>query len=108
MSGWHRALVLCFGFGCFLMIGTAESLSQSSKNINAGKLNTKTRASGDQLPGGIKEYTSSNFALRTDLSADAANDLLDRLEKMLARVSKYYGKPNSQIIEMNVVHDKKR
>ncbi len=108
MSGLHRALVVCLGVCCFLMIGTAESLSQSSKNMNAGKLNTKPKASGDALPGGIKEYASNNFALRTDLPPDSANELLDRLEKMLTRVSKYYGKPNSQIIEMNVVRDIKK
>ena len=108
MSGLHRALVLCLGVCSFLTISTSESLSQSSKNVLKGKPNAKTKGSRDELPSGIREYSSNNFALRTDLSADAANELLDRLEKMLARVSKYYGKPNSQIIEMNVVHDRMR
>ncbi len=105
MSDLHRALVLCLGVYSFLMIDTDELLAQSSKNITAGKPSAKTRASGEELPGSIKEYTSNNFALRTDLSAVDANELLDRLEKMLARVSKYYGKPNSQMIEMNVIRD---
>ena len=108
MSGLHRAIVLCLGVYSFSMVDTAELLSQPSKIITAGKPNAKTSPSGDELHDGIKEYASNNFALRTDLSADAANDLLGRLEKMLARVSRYYRKPNSQIIEMNVIHDKKR
>jgi len=53
----------------------------------------------------INEYSSKNFVLRTDLSPDDAKELLTRLETMLVLVAKYFGKPNSQIIEMNVVKD---
>ncbi len=108
MSDFHRALVVCLGLCVFLTFKPAESLSQSSKNVTKAKPNPKINDTGDELPRGIHEYSSKNFVIRTDLSADASKELLSRLEKMLVRVSKYYGKPNSQIIEMNVVHDKKR
>lgn len=57
------------------------------------------------LPNGPREYRSANFLLHTDLPADEANDLLKRLETMLTLISKYWGKPNKQTIEMFVVRD---
>jgi len=52
-----------------------------------------------------REYTSRNFLLRTDLTADEAKDLIARLETMLVQVGRYWGKPNGQTIEMYVVQD---
>lgn len=56
-------------------------------------------------PKGPRDYRSANFLVHTDLPADEANDLLKRLETMLTLVSKYWGRPNKQTIEMFVVRD---
>jgi hypothetical protein len=52
---------------------------------------------------GPRDYTSKNFLLHTDLSPDESKELLGRLETMLALVSRYWGKPNTQTIEIYVV-----
>jgi hypothetical protein len=52
---------------------------------------------------GIGTYTSRNFLVHTDLTADQAKELLARLETMLGLISKYWGRPPSGIIEMYVV-----
>ena len=65
----------------------------------------KGKKSEPAQPTGPREYRSANFLVHTDLSADDAQDLLKRLETMLALISKYWGKPNKQTIEMFVVRD---
>ena len=72
--------------------GTGKSKSQRTKEAPA--------------VAGIRDYSSKNFALRTDMPADEARELLTRLESMLVLVSRYFGKPNSQVIEMNVIKDR--
>lgn len=87
---------------CFPTVGSAqagakEKTTGKSKSVSRGK--DKEAA---EIPG-IQEFTSKNFVLRTDLSTEEARELLTRLETMLVLVSRYFGKPNAQIIEMNVV-----
>jgi len=55
----------------------------------------------------VREYKSKNFLLHTDLSSKEVTELLNRLETMLRLISRYYGKPNLQPIEINVVQDLK-
>lgn len=50
-------------------------------------------------------YSSRNFQVMTDLPADQARELLDRLETMIKLVSSYYGRPNTRPIEMFVFDD---
>ncbi|MFN7804361.1 MAG: hypothetical protein ACK5TO_10120 [Planctomycetaceae bacterium] len=57
---------------------------------------------------GISRYTSKHYELYTDLSAEQAKDLLQRLETMLGHISKYWGRPPQGVIEMYVVHDLKQ
>ena len=56
-------------------------------------------------PTGPRDHRSANFLVHTDLPEDEAKDLLKRLETMLTLISKYWGKPNKQTIEMFVVRD---
>lgn len=77
-----------------------ETAKEKGKEKSKGPRGKETPA----LPG-INQYSSKNFALRTDLEPDDARELLARLETMLVLVSRYFGKPNQQIIEMNVVKD---
>ena len=88
---------------------TSNSMAQSFKTgTKKMKPNASAKNATQSVPAGIHEFASENFVLHTDLSADDAKALLERLEKMLVLIEKYYGKPNSQIIEMNVVHDRQR
>jgi hypothetical protein len=66
----------------------------------------KARGKGPaaDIPAGVREYTSKNFVVRTDLPPEEARGLLERLETMIAQVGRYWGQPNKQIIEMYVVH----
>ena len=112
MKSIHQRILFGLIIGC-AMIVTSPVNSQGTKGAAKTKPNAKTkmagtRSSSTEAPAGIGEFSSDNFQLRTDLSAEDAKELLGRLEKMLVLVSKYYGKPNSQTIEMNVVRDKNR
>ncbi len=54
---------------------------------------------------GPVDFRSQNFLIHSDLSADAAKELLERLETMLELISTYWGRPSSGIIECYVVND---
>ena len=54
---------------------------------------------------GPRDYKSNNFLMHTDLPEKDAQDLLERLEKMLTLISRYWGQPNRQTIECFVVQD---
>ncbi len=55
--------------------------------------------------GGVADYQSKNFMIRTDLSPDEAKDLLKRLETMLPLVEKYFEHKLPSVIGMIVVKD---
>ena len=52
-----------------------------------------------------RDFRSRNFLVHTDISAEKAQELLTKLETMLVLISKYWGRPNKQIIECYVVKD---
>jgi len=54
---------------------------------------------------GPAEFRSQNFYVHTDLSKEEADELLERLETMLAIISSYWARPNSGVIECYVVKD---
>ena len=83
-----------------------EGIAQAEKRHAKPKPKSPVKNGLSQQPAGISEFSSDNFLLRTDLPADDAKQLLERLEKMLGLVAKYYSKPNSQTIEMNVIQNK--
>ena len=70
----------------------------------ASAQNSKQRSSETVSPRSVR---SQSFVMHTDLSDDDADELLKRLEKMLKIISKYWGRPNRQTIEMYVVKDLK-
>ena len=83
-----------------------ESSAQSKKPTAARMPKSTGKTVTNPTVAAINVYESKNFRLQTDLSVEAANELLDRLEKMINLVSHYYGHPNSQTIEMSVVSDR--
>lgn len=101
MTYLTRAAVICLLAG--IMLGTSSELSAQSKNVSKRKAKLPTKNGDVELPKGIVDYSSKNFVVHTDLSEVEAQELLIRLEKMLSLISAYYGKPNTQTIEMYVV-----
>lgn len=81
-----------------VLVVTSTAVAQSS-----GK--SKAKKSDAAPPVGPRDYRSANFLVHTDLPEDEAKDLLKRLESMLALISKYWGRPNKQTIEMFVVRE---
>ena len=101
-------VVLCL-IGAILGSTSLAVAQGSSKDKSSTKTKTVPRgkaAPTETIPG-IRDYTSKNFLLHTDMSQEEAKELLMRLETMLTGISSYFGKPNSQVIEMNVVKDQK-
>ncbi len=91
---------------CSVLALTLSIVETQTAFGQKSKARTPANAKGKkETPPGVKEYTSRNFVLRTDLTPEESKDLLERLETMLLQVGKYWGKPNSQIIEMYVVKD---
>jgi hypothetical protein len=81
---------------------TAKSVRSSSR----GKMPKAAKMPLEKdLAPGVRNYTSDNFLLHTDLPEDDAQDLLKRLETMLKLISTYWAKPNARTIEMYVVKD---
>lgn len=66
------------------------------------------RGKAAETADGPQTCTSKNFVVHTDLTKEEAEDLLVRLETMLVLISKYWGRPNSQLVEMYVVKDLKK
>jgi hypothetical protein len=56
-------------------------------------------------PSPPRDVRSAHFLLHTDISDRSARMLLDKLETMIALVSRYYGRPPTRIIECYVVRD---
>lgn len=84
--------------GACLLVASAPAFAQSSAKPKGKKADAPA-------PAGPREFRSTNFLMHTDLPAEEAQDLLKRLETMLTLISKYWGKPNKQTIEMFVVRD---
>lgn len=85
--------ILILAFSCLVGICEDSVFAQGAK-----------RSKGTVAP---RDVRSKNFLLHTDLNDDDAKELLERLEKMLGLISKYWARPNRQIIECYVVKDLK-
>lgn len=97
MLRWPLVLLVC---GLTLVFGpTAEAQSSRTRTP---KLEIRIE------PGPVPLYRTRNYAVMTDLPEDEARELLGRLETMLVLISRYWGKPNSQSIDMYVVRDVKK
>ncbi|MBI1347513.1 hypothetical protein GC163_14635 [bacterium] len=96
-------------YGFYLTVLTLTIIGSLSASLRAQDTSKKAKEKGGKardaaaVPTGVREYTSRNFVVRTDLTPDETKDLLERLETMITQVGRYWGKPNAQIIEMYVV-----
>lgn len=89
---------------CFLAVLLTVVASQ---NEAVGQGAEKPASAKSRETVSPRTVSSRNFSMRTDLSDADSEELLERLEKMLALISKYWGRPNRQTIEMFVVKDLK-
>jgi hypothetical protein len=109
---WNRVMGVLFRFVVvwmavsFLINAPSELCAQTGKGKGQRKPKAIRKTEANKDSAGVNDYSSKNFVLHTDLSATESKELLERLEKMLGLVSGYYGRPNSQIIEMNVVKNR--
>jgi hypothetical protein len=87
-----RRLLLAAVFA-LAVFSTSPSMAQSKRD------KPKAAASGPT------DYRSQNFYIHTDLSAEDAKDLLERLETMLSIISSYWARPCLGVIECYVVED---
>lgn len=69
---------------------------------------TGSSVQGAESSQGPQDYRSANFIVHSDLEPQEADDLLERLERMLSLISKYWGRRNIKPIECYVVKDLSR
>ena len=95
-QAWRIWILLLAGVG---LLASPDFVSAQTTS------KSKSKKSDTPPPAGPRDYSSANFLVHTDLPEAEANDLLKRLETMLTLISKYWGRPNKQTIEMFVVRD---
>jgi len=84
--------MLRFAF-CFIAI--LLTVAGISHNEAAGQGPKTTASAKSRETVSPRTVKSRNFSMRTDLSDADAEELLERLEKMLALISKYWGAAQS-------------
>ena len=84
------------------LLGVATVFAQGNR---AAKRPAKLEVRIEKKAGEPPLYRTRNFAVKTDIPAAEAQELLERLETMLVLISKYWGRPNTQSIDMFVVRD---
>jgi hypothetical protein len=94
-SGWRRA-VLAVGISAVILACHARSLHAQT---SAKPTKAKT------APCEVRDVRSRHFIVHTDLSGREADDLLERLEVMLSRISAYWGQPMRGVVECHVIHN---
>lgn len=99
---YQRTVVL---WSVLVLIVSGCVLAATDSAVAQSAAKSKTKKSESAQPAGPRDFRSANFLVHTDLPEDEAKDLLKRLETMLALISKYWGRPNKQTIEMFVVRD---
>ena len=76
-----------------------SSVSRSSRDTKYDKYSDK--------PAPPRPIRGKHYILHTDMSERDAHKLLDKLEKMLGLISRYFGRPQLGIVECYVVQDLK-
>lgn len=89
-------------FRSFLIFAFMVTVSVGSLSAQGNRRVANQRANPSQAPA---DYRSKNFLIHTDLPAEDARNLLERLEKMLVIISSYWASPNRAVIECYVVKD---
>lgn len=101
-----KAVTRCLLILCMICL-VSDVQAQGTKSTTVKrKSKPKPKIAATETVVEIADYSSKNFLIHTDLPEKDVQELIDRLEKMIRLVSGYYGKPNSRVIEMNVIHDR--
>ncbi|MCA9113539.1 MAG: hypothetical protein KDA79_00520 [Planctomycetaceae bacterium] len=103
-SSTRRTVAACL-VACLLFSAADEAAEGADRKTRRSGSVKSRAASADEAQSGPQDYKSANFLLHTDLPKEEAGELLERLEKMLALISRYWGQPNRQVIECYVVRD---
>lgn len=90
--GWLRAAITVVFLGLLPACQARQAEAQAMK-MPPGL---------DKPPRGFSDVRSEHFLLHTDLAHDDADRLVERLETLLARMSKYWGRPLRGVIECYV------
>jgi hypothetical protein len=85
----------------WLLLALAVVLFEAAPGAAQSK---RDKSKGEQ-PAGPTDYLSEHFVVHTDLAADDAKDLLERLETMLSLISTYWARPCVGKIECYVVKE---
>jgi len=84
-----------------LIVITAAVVFLPVASVSAQKSSKSVSREG----GTPRDFRSRNFLMHSDLPDADAKELLAKLEKMLALISKYWAAPNKKTIEIYVVDD---
>jgi hypothetical protein len=106
-SGSTRMRRLTFGRRIVLLtvVVLASFISVLPADARQRRTSRRAKATAKQPAGVPASYRSKNFLIHTDLSAKEAKDLLARMEKMVALISRYWGRRNPRPIECWVAKD---
>ncbi|MDA0588240.1 MAG: hypothetical protein O2820_04905 [Planctomycetota bacterium] len=91
----------------FCVIAVLSTVVGVSENEAAGQGTENSASTKSRATVSPRTVRSRNFSMRTDLGDADSEELVEQLEKMLALISRYWGRPNQQTIEMFVVKDLK-
>lgn len=101
----ESATLVPFSNGEFVVQSIQISLGSNQAVDDAdAALERKYRKLSDE-PTAPRDERSKHFLLHTDISPRSSAILLERLERMLLLVSRYFGRPPDQIIECFVVSE---
>ncbi|HEV3021152.1 MAG TPA: hypothetical protein VGX76_01745 [Pirellulales bacterium] len=90
---------------CALAALLASPSVSQTKRIQQDKRPRDQATAGEKGPAAPADFRSQNFFVHTDLAADDAKQLLERLETMLGLISAYWARESSGVIECYVVKD---
>ncbi len=97
----HRiAIVVLSLITCGVLAGNPPPCLAQATQVGVG-----SKAVAQDNKAKVRDVRSQNFFMHTDLSAAEAQELLQRLEKMLALISVYWGRPPAGVIETYVIRD---
>jgi len=104
MAVRRARLIWCCAVLLTVSPAAAQTKRAEKERPTGDKDSQREKRSTDDKKGPV-DFRSQNFLIHTDLAADDAKQLLERLETMLELISAYWGRPLSGLIEGYVVND---
>jgi hypothetical protein len=73
--------------------------------FSVGETRAQTAEKAAAKPSAVRDVRSRHFLIHSDLSRDEADQLVERLETLLAQISRYWGQPMRGVVECNVIRN---